>query len=301
MAFTCFRTLTVAYLPAMVVASLPQLMSASQLYDQKDLGSDITSDATEYMLGVAVPVDPNLSMSKKHRPVQPTSSETTSFSRSDDESDFIDALSAPLLPGDGRSPTSDDAVYGGLASDSIGSSNYIYAAHDAAGTAARIVPPNLVASFPAFDVQGSLPGKFTDEFDSSGNSDNSNAPLTADGDWEAPWRASNVPASEFGSFSEDLAAGDVGNGGGRNGGDYGFDSGSNGYLGTLGDTGGKGGAGGTHPLDLTGTKGQKDGLLSAIASAAEPEGAGIAVVSLILIFVALHRRSNRRAGAARPS
>jgi hypothetical protein len=288
---TLRRHLAAASLPAMVVISLSQLMSASALYDGKDLSSDITLD----VLGMAVPVDPNLSIPTKRRPVQTASHETASLESSDDESDFTDAVSAPLMPGDGRSPASKDAVYGGFASDSIGSSSYIYAAHDAGDLAPKVVPANLVASFPPFDVQSTSPGKFVDDFDSFGNS---NEPVTTGGDWEALGRTSIVPPSEFGSPSEDLLTGNFGNAGSSNGG--------NGYLDTLGDTGGIGGKGGAgnsaDPLDLTaGTKGQKDRRLGAIASAAEPEGAGVAVVSLILIFVALHRRSSRRAGAARPS
>jgi hypothetical protein len=297
--------LAAAYLPAMVVVSLSQLMSASPLYDQKDLSLDATSD----VLGMAVDIDPNLSIPRKPSPVQPTGFEATSFSRSDDESDFTDALSSPLAPGHGGSSASKDAVYSGLASNSVGSSSDIYsayAAHDAGGIAAKVARPNLVAGFPAFDLQspssGRALGRAVDGFDSSYNSDNSNDPVTTAGNWGAPWRALVLPSSGFGSFA-DLLADNFGNEESRNGGNYGYDPGPNAYLGTLvGDTGGNGGAGiSADPLDLTAdTKGQKDGLLSAITSAAEPKGAGIAVVALILIFIALNRRSNRRARAARP-
>jgi hypothetical protein len=303
------RHLAAAYLPAMIIVSLSQLMSASPLYDQAGLGSDITSD----VLGMAVAADPNLSIPRRPSPVQPTGFETTSFSRSDDESDFTDALSSPLAPGHGGSSASKDAVYSGLASNSVGSSSDIYAAyaaHDAGGIAAKVARPSLVAGFPAFDVQssssGRAVGKAVDGFDSSydsDNSDNSNDPVTIPGNWGAPWRALVLPSSGFGSFA-DLLADNFGNEESRNGGNYGYDPGPNAYLGTLvGDTGGNGGAGiSADPLDLTAdTKDQKDGLLSAITSAAEPEGAGIAVGALILIFIALNRRSNRRARAARPS
>jgi hypothetical protein len=291
-----FRYLAVACLQAITVVSLSQLAGASPLYDQKDLSSsDAASDVISNVLGVSVDADPNLSTPKKPRLAQATSHETTSFSASDDESDFTDALSSPLLPRDSGSSASKNAVYSGLESNSVGSSSYIYAAHDAGDLTPDVVPPDLVASFPAFDVQSSnTAGKTIDDFDSSGNSGDSNEPETTGGDWEAPIRTSVVPSSGFGSFSEDLLTGNFGNAGSLNGGNYGYNPGLNGYLGTLGgDTGG-----GADPLDLTGRKGQK-ARLGAFASTAEPEGAGIAVVALILLFVVFYRRSSSRIRSAR--
>jgi hypothetical protein len=291
---TFLRHLAAVSLPAMLVVSLSQLMSASPLYemsasplyDQMDLGSDATSD----ILGVAVPVDPNLSMPKKSRAVRPTSQETASLEPSDDESDFTDALASPLTPWDRGSSVSKDSVFSGLASGSVGSSSYVYAAHDSGDIAPKVVPSNLVASFPAFDLPSSSSGKTTgitvDDSDSSGNS---NEPLTTGGDWEAPWRRSVVPSSGFGSPVEDLLAGSLGIGTSRNGSNYGFYPGPNGYFGDTGATGIT-----TDLLD----RGQKDRRLGSLASTAEPEGAGIAVIALILIFVAFYRRSSRR--AARP-
>jgi hypothetical protein len=269
------------YVPAMVLLSLPQFISASQLYDEKNLDSDITAD----VLGMAIPVDPNLSNPKTAWRYQGPSHDAGSVDRSDDESDSNDDLSSPVLPRTGASSASNNAVYSGSASGSIGS--YVYGANDAVDLVPEVVPANLVASFPTFNVQDSVRssslGNAVDDLDSSGNSSNSDESLTTGGDWEAV-RTSILPPTEFGSPSEDPLADSFGNRA-----NYGFYPGANGYF---SDTGGSGISDLLHPAS---TNSQKDGPSGGFASTAEPEGAGIAVVALILIFIAFYRRSSRRA------
>lgn len=153
--------------------------------------------------------------------------------------------------------TETGARYTGLAIDSVGSNNYLYAANNAGGIdvydtnfnnvrgttfAGKFVDPNSVPGFSPFNIQniggdlyveyaavnstGSpLPGGYIDEFDSSGNLIKR---VATGGALEAPWGITMAPSSGFGSFSGDLLVGNFGNGE-----ILAFDPTTNAYLGTL--------------------------------------------------------------------
>ena len=132
------------------------------------------------------------------------------------------------------------AIYTGLATGSVGSANYLYAADNTEHSnvfdtnfnnvtsttfAGRFVDPNALAGFNPFNIQdinGNLyvtyakvnmmgvgqPGGFVDEFDSSGDFLKR---IATSGGLYAPWGITLAP-SKFGSLAGDLLIGQFGNG-----------------------------------------------------------------------------------------
>jgi uncharacterized protein (TIGR03118 family) len=130
------------------------------------------------------------------------------------------------------------AVYTGLAIDTSGGNDYLYAANNAGaggivvysstfanvtGTtfAGKFVDPNAIAGFSAFNVQNiggnlyvtyaditamgtPLPGGYVDEFDSAGNFIKR---VATGGPLDAPWGITEAPATGFGQFSGDILIG----------------------------------------------------------------------------------------------
>ena len=138
--------------------------------------------------------------------------------------------------------TQPGAVFTGLALDSSGGNNYLYAADSKSGVvdvynstfanvtattfAGKFVDPSPIAGFVPFNVQNidgdlyveyamltptgqPLPGGYVDVYDASGNFIQR---LATNGALEAPWGITLAPASGFGPFSGDLLIGNFGNG-----------------------------------------------------------------------------------------
>ena len=132
------------------------------------------------------------------------------------------------------------AIFTGLAIDSIGSVNYLYAADNLGHVdvfdtnfnnvtntlfAGKFVDPNGLSGFNPFNIQNingnlyvtyakvnqqgmGLPGGFVDEYDSSGNLLQR---IATSGSLFAPWGITLAPKT-FGSFGGDLLIGQFGNG-----------------------------------------------------------------------------------------
>src|SRR5271166_5776635 len=210
--------------------------------------------------------------------------------------------------------TKTGAGYTGLAIDSVGMNNYLYAANNAGGIdvydatftdvtgttfAGKFVDPSPVPGFSAFNIQNvdgnlyveyaaltamgaPLPGGYVDEFDSAGNFI---ARVATGGPVDAPWGITMAPSSGFGTYSGDLLIGNFGNGQINA-----FNPTTNAYLGTLDGSNGMpivnpflwainfrtGGPGATaDALYFTaGINNQQDGLFGSIQLVPEPGAAG---------------------------
>lgn len=155
------------------------------------------------------------------------------------------------------------AIYTGLAIDTSGGSDYLYAANNTgsidvynssftnvSGTifAGKFVDPNALPGFTPFNIQNingmlyvtyaditpmgtPLAGGFVDEYDSSGNLIKR---VATGGPLDAPWGITLAPASGFGTFSGDLLIGNFYPGGTINA----FDPNTGIFLGTLTGPGG---------------------------------------------------------------
>lgn len=231
--------------------------------------------------------------------------------------------------------TNTGAVYTGLAIDSVGSNNYLYAANNAGGIdvydgsfnnvtgttfAGKFVDPSPVPGFAPFNIQnvngnlyveyaaltamGSpLPGGYVDQFDSAGNLI---ARVATGGALEAPWGVTMAPATGFGNYSGDLLIGNFGDGK-----VLAFNPTTSAYLGTLDGSngmpivnpflwaldfhGGGPGASADALYFTAGINNQRDGLFGSIQLVPEPEAARTTALALILIFGAFRYRLSRKA------
>jgi uncharacterized protein (TIGR03118 family) len=266
---------------------------------------------------------------------------TTSFALPGGSSHFIfDTLSGTIDAWGSSAGTtaavmasSPGAVYTGLAIDSVGSNNYLYAANNAGGIdvydgtftnvsgttfAGKFVDPNPVTGFSPFNIQNiggnlyveyaalnsmgfPMAGGYIDEFDSAGNFIKR---VATGGSLQAPWGITLAPSTGFGTYSGDLLVGNFGNGQ-----ILAFDPTTDAYLGTL--NGGNGqplvnsfiwaldfGNGGpsfnSSALYFTaGINNQQDGLFASIQPIPEPAALGTTALALLLMVGAARRRLER--------
>ncbi len=250
---------------------------------------------------------------------------------------IFDTLSGTIDGWSGTSPAAIEwakagAIYTGLALNSSGGSNYLYAADFKTGggidvynssfapttLTGNFTDPNAIAGYAPYNVQtiggllyveyasigaGGLPGTggYIDVFNPDGTFVKR---LTTGGPLDAPWGITLAPATGFGTYSGDLLVGNL-----NNGWINAFNPTTGAFLGTLDGPGGtplvnsglwslnfgNGGNGSsTTSLYFTaGINGQTDGLLGQIELAPEPATWAFALTGLAFVAgLRLRRRRN---------
>jgi len=226
--------------------------------------------------------------------------------------------------------TSSHSVFTGLTLDSVGTSNYLYAA-DATGSihvfngsftdvtsttfAGKFVDPSAVAGFTPYNIQrlggnlfvtyaatthtgAPLPGGYVDEYDASGNFIQR---IATAGSLDAPWGLALAPKG-FGSFGGDLLVGNLANSTidafnlnnhNQFDGSITVKTGFSSPVGLWALDFGNGVTGNSNTLYFTaGVNNQSDGIFGAINSVPEPDYLGLWVPALAGLLI-YHRRRRR--------